>query len=74
MACLGGAQEEPAREVSPMPVSPPDTAGLSSAPVVEKKVGPTLNGAPGGAASIEGVDKIYIYIFPHSFLFQARMR
>lgn len=54
------------REVPPMLVSPPDTAGLSSAPVAEKKVDPTLNGAPGGATSIEGVDKnIYIYIYSH---------
>lgn len=44
-----------------MLVSPLDTTGLSSAPVAEKKVDPTLNGAPGGTASIEGVDKIYIY-------------
>lgn len=62
------------REVPPMPVSPLDTVGLSSAPVAEKKVSPTLNGAPGGTASIEGVDKKKKKIFPHSFLFQARMR
>lgn len=61
------------REVPPMPVSPLDTVGLSSAPVAEKKVGPTLNGAPGGTASIEGVDKKKNK-FPHSFLFQARTR
>lgn len=45
------------REVPPMLVSPLDTVGLNSPPVAEKKVDLTLNGAPGGAASIEGVDK-----------------
>lgn len=56
------------REVPPMLVPPPDIAGLSNAPVAGKKFDPTLNGAPGGAASIEGVDNIYIYIYIPTFV------
>lgn len=50
-------QEEPGREVPPMPVSLSDTTGLSSAPATEKEADPTPGGASNGAAIEEVLDQ-----------------
>lgn len=50
-------QEEPEKEVPPMPVPLSDTAGLSSTPATEKEADPTSGGASNGADVDEVLDQ-----------------
>lgn len=50
-----GVQEEPMRDVHPMPTLPLDAAGPSSVPTAKKEIGLTQDGALGCAAPIEKV-------------------
>lgn len=54
-ACSKEAQEEPKREVPPMPMPSPNAEEPSSVPAAKKEAGPALKGVFGGAASIEEV-------------------
>lgn len=55
IACPKGVQEEPMRDVHPMPTLPSDVVGPSSVSTAEKEIGPAQDGALGYAAPIEEV-------------------
>lgn len=55
IACPKGVQEEPMRDVHPMPTLPSDAVGPSSVSTIEKEIGPAQDGALGCAAPIEEV-------------------
>lgn len=55
IAYPNGVQEEPIRDIHPMPTLPSDAVGPSSVLTAEKEIGPAQNGALGCAVPVKEV-------------------